>query len=70
MDFLEQCLTEEERTYNSTQLAAKLEAERGVTLSPDWIRQLLKKRAIAGNAHGKVTKASKIRSSEPPSKQS
>lgn len=44
MDYLEQRLNEEERTYNSTQLAAKLSAERGVQLTPDWIRQLLKKR--------------------------
>lgn len=59
MDFLEQCLTEEERTYNSTQLAAKLEAERGVTLSPDWIRQLLKKRAIAGSAPARAIGSAK-----------
>ena len=50
MAYLEQCLNEEERTYNSTQLAAKLEAERGVKLSADRIRKLLKKRAIGGSA--------------------
>lgn len=44
MAYLEQCLNEEDRTYNSPQLAAKLAAERGVQLTPDWIRQLLKKR--------------------------
>ena len=50
MEYLERCLNEEERTYNSTQLAAKLEAERGVKLSADRIRKLLKKRATAGSA--------------------
>ena len=44
IDYLEQCLNEEERTYNSTQLAAKLAAERGIKLSADRIRKLLKKR--------------------------
>jgi len=64
MDYLEQCLNEEERTYNSTQLAAKLEQERGVKLTPDWIRQLLKKRTIAGNALAKAIGASKTRRPE------
>lgn len=59
MNYLEQRLNEEERTYNSTQLAAKLSAERGVQLTPDWIRQLLKKRAIAGSALGKATNSDK-----------
>lgn len=65
MDYIEQCLTEEERTYNSTQLAAKLEAERGVKLSPDWIRQLLKKRTIAGSAPAKVIDSTKTPKPEP-----
>lgn len=50
IEYLEQCLNEEERTYNSTQLAVKLAAERGVKLSADRIRKLLKKRATAGSA--------------------
>lgn len=41
--YLEQCLAEEGRTYNSQQLAAKLAEERQVTLSPVRIRKLLKK---------------------------
>ncbi|MEL6555295.1 MAG: helix-turn-helix domain-containing protein [Cyanobacteria bacterium J06621_11] len=65
MDYIEQWLTGEERTYNSTQLAAKLKAERGVTLSPDWIRQLLKKRAIAGNAPAKAIGNAKTPKPEP-----
>lgn len=61
LDYLEQCLNEEERTYNSSQLAAKLWEERGVKLSADRIRKLLKKRAIDGNAPVKVTATAKTR---------
>ena len=43
IDYLEQCL-QEPRTYNSHQLAQKLAHERQVTLSPDRIRRVLKKR--------------------------
>ena len=42
--YLEQCLEQEPRTYNSQQLAQKLERERQVKLSPDRIRRVLKKR--------------------------
>ncbi len=44
LDYLIECLNEEERTYNSHQLAVKLWEERQVELSADRIRQLLKKR--------------------------
>ena len=64
MAYIEACLNEEERTYNSTQLAAKLEKERGIQLTPDWIRQLLKKRTIAGSAPVKAIGANKTRSPE------
>lgn len=64
MDYLEQCLNEEGRTYNSTQLAAKLAEERDVQLTPDWIRQLLKKRVIGGSAPVKAIGANKTRSPE------
>ncbi len=60
MLYLEQCLNEEERTYNSTQLANKLLAERNVQLTPDWIRQLLKKRTTAGSAPVKATGSNKM----------
>ncbi|WP_224095901.1 IS630 family transposase [Nostoc sp. MS1] len=46
MAFLEKCLEQEPRTYNSVQLAQKLEQERSVKLSPDWLRQVLKKGVI------------------------
>ncbi|BCL39849.1 hypothetical protein NSMS1_62960 (plasmid) [Nostoc sp. MS1] len=46
MAFLEKCLEQEPRTYNSVQLAQKLEQERSVKLSPDWLRQVLKKKGV------------------------
>lgn len=36
MVFLEECLEQEPRTYNSLQLAQKLESERSIKLSADW----------------------------------
>ncbi len=45
MEYLEQCLEQQPRTYNSKQLATKLEQERQVSLSGDRIRRILQKRA-------------------------
>lgn len=59
MVFLEECLEKEPRTYNSVQLAQKLEQERSVKLSPDWLRQVLKKRGSFGNEREKVIKENK-----------
>ena len=42
--YLEECLKQEPRTYNSQQLSEKLASERQVQLSPDRIRRVLKKR--------------------------
>ncbi|BAY66878.1 transposase (plasmid) [Calothrix brevissima NIES-22] len=42
--FLEECLKKEPRTYNSLQLAQKLERDRHIQLSPDRLRRVLKKR--------------------------
>jgi hypothetical protein len=42
-------LLEEERTYNSAQLAQKLEAERAVKLSPAHLRRVLKKSSKGDN---------------------
>jgi transposase len=61
LEYLEQCLVEEPRTYNSQQLAQKLAQERGIKLSGDRIRRLLKKRALAGSAPVTVTNRSKTR---------
>lgn len=44
IEYLEHCLREDPRTYNSSQLAEKLRQERQVNLSPEYLRQLLKKR--------------------------
>ncbi len=48
--YLEQCLEQDQRTYTSAQLSLKLAQERGVELSADQIRRILKKRGIDGSA--------------------
>ena len=57
LDYLIECLSEEDRTYNSPQLAALLWEDRQVKLSADRIRRLLKKRTTAGNAAELATEA-------------
>lgn len=59
LQYLEQCLEQEERTYNSAQLAQKLVQERQVHLSAERLRHILQKRAGNGNAPAKATEASK-----------
>lgn len=44
MVYLEDCLRQDERTYNSQQLAKKLAEAREVNLSADQVRRILKKR--------------------------
>jgi len=44
LEYIENCLNQEERTYNSIQLARKLQQERGVDLSSDRLRKILKKK--------------------------
>lgn len=44
IEYLESCLRQEQRTYNSQQLAQKLENDRKVNLSADHLRRVLKKR--------------------------
>ena len=61
MQDLEQCL-EDQRTYNSTQLAAKLEQERQVKLSADRLRRILQKRGADGSALGTPNSTSKTQS--------
>lgn len=48
LQHLETCLEQDQRTYNASQLAQKLAVERGVTLSADRLRKLLKKRGGVG----------------------
>lgn len=59
---LEAWVESDPQTYNSRQLARKLQQQRQVELSPDWIRRVLKKRAFVGNAAGRVSAANKTRS--------
>ena len=57
--FLEECLKKEPRTYNSLQLAQKLESDRQIKLSPDRLRRVLKKRGSVGNVPRRATKENK-----------
>ena len=57
--FLEECLKQEPRTYNSLQLAQKLENERQIKLSPDRLRRVLKKRGSFGKEPERVIKENK-----------
>ncbi len=61
MVFLEECLEQEPRTYNSLQLAQKLESERRVKLSADRLRGVLKKRGSYGNGQARATRENKTR---------
>jgi len=44
IEYLEKCLEQEPRTYNSQQLAEKLEQEKAIKLSRSTVRRALKKR--------------------------
>jgi transposase len=66
--YLEQCLEQQPRTYNSQQLAQKLKQERQLDLSADRIRRVLKKRALVGNGLDTVNEADKTSTSKPSSK--
>ena len=57
--FLEECLKQEPRTYNSSQLAQKLEKDRNIHLGSDRLRRILKKRGLFGNEQEKVIKENK-----------
>ncbi len=64
IEFLEECLKNEPRTYNSRQLAQKLESDRAIKLSPDRLSRVLKKRGSYGSEQEKVTKGNKTRNFE------
>jgi hypothetical protein len=66
---VEELLAQSTRTYNSTQIVKKLQQERGVDLSSDRLRRLLKKKMIDGNAPAAVIGKNKIQSKEQSSKQ-
>jgi transposase len=61
LQYLEQSLEQEQRTYNSEQLAKKLASDRQVELSPDRIRRVLKKRGSLGSGRDTVIAASRMR---------
>jgi transposase len=67
--YLEECLKKEPRTYNSRQLAQKLNRERQIEMSPDRLRRVLKKRGSFGNEPERATKENKTRKSEKLNKQ-
>jgi transposase len=66
--FLESCLEQDQRTYNSAQLSKKLEEERKVSLSPDRLRRVLKKRAMSGSGLDILTEENKTLSKKPSNK--
>jgi transposase len=57
--FLERCLEQDQRTYSSAQLCKKLEEERKVSLSPDRLHRVFKKRAMPGSVPDIPTEANK-----------
>ena len=69
IEFLSECLKKEPRTYNSFQLADKLEKERSIKLSPDRLRRVLKKKGLFGKELVQVTKENKIPNNEKSSNQ-
>lgn len=69
LEYLESCIEQEPRTYNSRQLAQKLAQQRHVSLSADRVRRLLKKRALAGNAPAIANSTTKTQSLNVSSKQ-
>lgn len=68
MLYLEQCLEQQPRTYNSQQLAQKLKQERQLELSAERIRRVLKKRALLGNGFDTANEADRTLTSKPSSK--
>lgn len=68
LEYLEACLQDEPRTYNSSQLAKKLGQERGVDLSADRLRRILKKRGFAGSEPDRATASSRMLSNGSTSK--
>jgi transposase len=69
LQYVKELLSQETRTYNSGQLVKKLKQERGVDLSSDRLRRLLKKKSIDGNVPAPVTRRNNIQSEEQSSKQ-
>ncbi len=62
--YLEDRLEQEQRTYNSAQLSALLEQERGVKLSADRIRRILQKRGSTGSVPVTASSATRTQSTK------
>jgi transposase len=69
LQYVKELLAQETRTYNSGQLVKKLKQERGVDLSSDSLRRLLKKNSIDGNEPALVIGKNKMQFKEQSSKQ-
>ncbi len=69
MVYIEKTIREEERRYNSKQLAQKLKKERKVNLSSDRLRRILKKRELFGNEPDKVIDKNKTQENGSTNKQ-
>lgn len=54
IQYIENCLEQEQRTYNSYQLVEKLKEERSVYLSRERLRKILKKKIGGGKELNKV----------------
>ncbi|VEP18963.1 hypothetical protein H1P_990001 [Hyella patelloides LEGE 07179] len=63
LEYIEACIKEEKRTYNSVQLVEKLQQERGVNLSSDRLRRILKKKDIVGKELDIAIEKSRINNS-------
>jgi transposase len=64
LEYIENCLNQEQRTYNSIQLARKLKQDRAVDLSGDRLRRILKKKDIDGKEPDRVIEKSTINTSK------
>jgi len=67
--YLEDCCEREERTYNSKQLSHLLKKERSLELSPERIRNILKKRAENGKEQKQLREFTHTPSKKKPRKQ-
>ncbi len=67
--YIEICLEKDQRTYNAAQLSQKLANERGVTLSSERLRKVLKKRGGVGRGqdinHHRILTQNKKKLKEP-----
>jgi transposase len=63
---VETWLEDDSKTYTSKQLVKKLKDERGVELSRDRLRKILKKKDLAGSAPGTAVPNTVVQSKKPP----